>query len=92
MVTDDKFTSVRSRVRVPIRPLCMVLDPKLITTQEAAEITGYDASYIRRILRKGYIVGIKRGRDWLVNRDSILRHVEEMKRLGMDKFSPTRRE
>jgi excisionase family DNA binding protein len=41
-----------------------------ITTKEAAELTGYHAVHIRRLLREGTIEGRKFGRDWMIDRES----------------------
>jgi len=59
-----------------------------ITTQEAANLTGYDQTYISRLLRKGRIKGVKPGHDWLVNRDSLLTFHREMQAQGTEKFNP----
>jgi len=61
-----------------------------ITTGEAAALTGYHVTHIRRLLREGCIKGKKFGRDWLLNRESVLSYAEEMKRLGASKHDPTR--
>ena len=34
-----------------------------MTTQEAAEYSGYDVQYVRRLARKGKIGAVKKGRD-----------------------------
>jgi excisionase family DNA binding protein len=61
-----------------------------ITTLEAAELTGYDAAHIRRLIRQGRVVGKKFGRDWWVNRDNIETYAESMKKLGPAKHDPWR--
>ena len=42
-----------------------------ITVQEAAEITGYNTQYLRRILRARKLEAIKIGQIWLVNLASL---------------------
>ena len=42
-----------------------------ISVQAATEITGYNAQYIRRLLRAGKLDGVKVGQVWLVNLDSL---------------------
>jgi len=42
-----------------------------ITVQEAAEITGYNAQYLRRLLRAGKMEAIKISQIWLVNLASL---------------------
>ncbi|NLF00543.1 MAG: helix-turn-helix domain-containing protein [Anaerolineales bacterium] len=61
-----------------------------ITTQESAELTGYNLEYIRQMIRRGVIGAEKRGRDWWVDRASIEAYAEEMKRLGPAKHDPQR--
>lgn len=62
-----------------------------ITTKEAAELTGYHVNYIRKLIRCGKILGLKRsGRDWWVDKTSTMAYFEEMKRLGTAKHSPDR--
>lgn len=61
-----------------------------ITTKEAAELCGYDPSYIRLLALRGKIEAQKLGRDWLVNRESVLAHKARMDRLGPQKHRPWR--
>ena len=61
-----------------------------ITTKEAAELTGYSAVTLRQFAREGRIKGYKWGRDWFLEKDSVLAYVEEMKRLGPAKHDPRR--
>jgi excisionase family DNA binding protein len=61
-----------------------------ITTQEAAELTGYHVNYIRRLVKWGRIIGTKRGRDWWIDKASTIAYFEEMKRLGPAKHDPWR--
>ena len=44
---------------------------KWITTEEAADLTGYDPEYVRRLLRNGKVQAKKFGPVWQVNRDSL---------------------
>jgi excisionase family DNA binding protein len=59
-----------------------------ITTKEAAELTGYHLVHIRRLAKEGRIRGIKRGRDWWLERKSLQIYADEMKRLGPAKHNP----
>jgi excisionase family DNA binding protein len=45
--------------------------PKIITTQDAARLLGYEVQHVRRLLRWGRLEGQKLGRDWAVIRDSV---------------------
>jgi hypothetical protein len=42
-----------------------------ISVQAATEISGYNAQYLRRLLRAGKLDGRKVGQIWLVNLDSL---------------------
>jgi len=61
-----------------------------ITTQEAAELTGYHVKYMRRLVKEGKIAGAKRGRDWWIDKQSVLAYMREMELLGTQKHDPTR--
>ena len=61
-----------------------------MTTAEAAELTGYHMAHIRRLIRGGQIKGAKFGRDWMVSRESVTGHLQEMKSLGTSKHNPWR--
>lgn len=62
-----------------------------ITTAEAAELTGYSSVTLRQFVREGRLQGRKRGRDWFLDRESVLAYVGEMKRLGTAKHDPRRK-
>ena len=61
-----------------------------LTTQEAAELTGYDVTHIRWLIREDRVEGQKFGRDWMVNRRSIQNYTDAMKQLGSAKHDPWR--
>ncbi|MBN1975940.1 MAG: helix-turn-helix domain-containing protein [Anaerolineae bacterium] len=61
-----------------------------ITTAEAAALAGCKPVTVRWWLKEGKVKGRKVGRDWLVNRASLIEHAEEMSRLGPAKHDPTR--
>jgi len=44
-----------------------ILISQHITVQVAAEATGYNIQYLRRILRSGALKGIKIGQMWLID-------------------------
>lgn len=46
-----------------------------ITTHKAAELSGYNAEYIRVLIRKGKIKSQKWGRDWQISRASLLAYM-----------------
>ena len=50
-----------------------------VTVQAAADVTGYNIQYLRRLLRSGKLEGIKIGQLWLIEMHSLekyLQHVE----------------
>ena len=56
-----------------------ILVNRHITVQAAAEVTGYNIQYLRRILRSGVLKGVKIGQLWLIEMQSLemyLQHVE----------------
>ena len=61
-----------------------------ITTKEAAKLTGYSSVTLRQFAREGRIKGRKWGRDWFLEKASVLAYAKEMKRLGSAKHDPRR--
>jgi excisionase family DNA binding protein len=61
-----------------------------LTTKEAAELSGYKPVSVRWMVREGKIEGQKMGRDWVVNRESLLNYVDKMEKLGTAKHDPTK--
>jgi excisionase family DNA binding protein len=56
-----------------------ILINRYVTVQAAAEVTGYNIQYLRRLLRSGTLGGIKIGQLWLIEMESLetyLQHVE----------------
>ena len=50
-----------------------------VTVNTAAEVTGYNIQYLRRLLRSGTLEGIKIGQIWLIEMQSLemyLQHTE----------------
>ena len=50
-----------------------------ITVQAAAEATGYNIQYLRRMLRSGALKGIKIGQMWLIDMDALEAHLKRVK-------------
>lgn len=61
-----------------------------ITTNEAAELTGYASVTWRLFARQGKVKSLKRGRDWFLCKADVLAYHEEMQRLGAEKHNPWR--
>lgn len=55
---------------------------KLITTVQAAQLTGYHRDYIRRLVSSGKVKGERLGRDWLVDQQSLMTHLKAMEKAG----------
>jgi excisionase family DNA binding protein len=53
-----------------------------ITTQEAAELSGYHPEYVRKLLQGGHIASRKFGPVWQVDRASLLDYVARMEDKG----------
>ncbi len=57
-----------------------VLINRHITVQAAAEVTGYNIQYLRRMLRSGTLEGVKIGQMWLIYMealDAYLQRIED---------------
>lgn len=63
-----------------------MLPDNLLTTQEAAALTGYANAYFRQLIKRGHLHAEKRGRDWFLDRAEVLAWQAEMQRLGDAKF------
>jgi len=61
-----------------------------VNTTEAAELTGYSQAYMRQLIQKKQIEAVKVGRDWLINRESLLAYKHQMDVLGPEKHNPWR--
>jgi excisionase family DNA binding protein len=61
--------------------------PDYLTTEEAAEISGFHVEYIRHLIRKGKIKADRKVGVWLIYREDLMRYLDEMKALGSDKFN-----
>lgn len=62
--------------------------PEWITTEEAAEISGYHVNYVRRLMRQGKIEGRKAGTMWWIDRDSLKEYLALVEELGSKRFGP----
>jgi len=61
-----------------------------ITTNEAAELTGYSSITMRQFAREGRLASMKRGRDWFLLKSAVLEYVQAMQQMGTDKHNPWR--
>ena len=52
--------------------------PEWITTEEAADLSGYSLQYVQRLARQGHIGAQKKSRTWWVDRDRFVGYLEAM--------------
>jgi excisionase family DNA binding protein len=60
-----------------------------ITTQQAAELSGYHANYIRKLIRTGRIKARRYSTLWQVDRASLLAYIRNAEKQG-NKRGPKR--
>ena len=53
-----------------------------VTTTEAAQISGYHVEHIRRLIRDGHILARKWGKEWMVDKSSLLDYLKIEKKPG----------
>ena len=61
-----------------------------VDVKTAAELSGYSVPYVRQLAQHERVEARKVGRDWLIERASLLAYVAAMDRLGAQKHSPWR--
>ena len=57
----------------------------------AAEYSGYNPQYLRRLLRSGKLSGVKIGQMWLINLDSLENHIHQTKVMNDHRYGPKMR-
>jgi excisionase family DNA binding protein len=57
-------------------------EQQILTTADAALLSGYSRDHIGLLIRRGLLSGVKTGRDWLVPAGSLLQYVETNPRPG----------
>lgn len=55
-----------------------ILVNRHITVQAAADATGYNSQYLRRILRSGTLKGCKIGQMWLIEVDALEAYLKRL--------------
>ncbi|MBU1754915.1 helix-turn-helix domain-containing protein, partial [Patescibacteria group bacterium] len=55
----------------------MLLNKLLISTREASALSGYSADYLSRLCRDEKIIGMRVGRSWLLDKESLVAFIEE---------------
>ena len=61
----------------PLKNSTGILVEKYISVQAAAEITGYNIQYLRRLLRSGALKGINIGQIWLIEMQSLESYLQQ---------------
>ena len=59
-----------------------------ITVQVAAEVTGYNIQYLRRLLRSGTMKGVKIGQMWLIDMESLEAYIKHVERTSDRRCGP----
>ena len=59
-----------------------------ITVITAAEISGYNQQYLRRLLRENVFRSRRIGQLWLINRNDFLYYLSKAKRSGDKRYGP----
>jgi len=55
----------------------MMIDDEWLTTEQAAELSGYHVNHLRRLIRAGVIRAKKLSFLWLVHRQSLLDYMAQ---------------
>ena len=53
-----------------------------LTTYEAADVSGYELDYIRKLIRAQKVLGRKWGQSWQVSRQSLMEFIDEREKQG----------
>ena len=69
----------------------MTNDGEWITVNEAAEISGYNAEYLRRLIRDRKIEYRKFSFMYQVNRKSLLKYLKEAEKKADKRYTPKHR-
>lgn len=69
----------------------MTDDSEWITVNEAAEISGYNAEYLRRLIRDEKIDYRMFGFMYQVNKQSLLKYLKEAEKKSDKRYSPKRK-
>ena len=70
------------------QPHTGILINRHLTVQAAAEATGYNIQYLRRLLRSGTLEGIKIGQIWLIEMQSLEKYLQHVKNSSDKRCGP----
>jgi excisionase family DNA binding protein len=62
----------------PLSPEYNLISGQYLTVQSAAEATGYNAQYLRRLLRAGRLEGVRVAQMWLIRLEALQAYLERM--------------
>jgi hypothetical protein len=65
-----------------------ILISRHVPVQVAAEFTGYNIQYLRRMLRSGALKGIKIGQMWLIDMESLLAYLDYVESTTDRRYGP----
>jgi excisionase family DNA binding protein len=65
-----------------------ILVNRHITVQAAAEVTGYNIQYLRRLLRSGALDGAKIGQMWLIEIDALEAYLKRVENTSDRRCGP----
>jgi excisionase family DNA binding protein len=65
-----------------------ILVNRHITVQAAADVTGYNIQYLRRILRSGALRGIKIGQMWLIEMEALETYLQRVEITSDRRYGP----
>ena len=63
-----------------------------VETKEAAEILGYHVNHVRRMVKAGYLVGLKAGHSLLISKKSIKDFVDKSAKADYQKHDRRKRQ
>jgi len=67
-----------------------ILTGNYISVLAATQSTGYNAHYLRRLLRKEKLQGIKIGQLWLIKQKSLQDYLQQIELTSDQRFGPKR--
>jgi excisionase family DNA binding protein len=62
--------------------------PEWLSVKEAAELSGYHANYIRKLIRKNQIEAEKKGPMWWIDKDSLRAYLEAAQSHDDKRYGP----
>lgn len=76
----NAFSSQDSSSAIPL--------DKYMSIDDAAQYSGYNRQYLRRLMRTGTIEGVKVGQVWLARISSLEAYLKQVRRSGDRRYGP----